>query len=94
MLAKVLSSAVMGVEAYLINVEVDIAQGLPNFNTVGLPDAAVKESRDRVRAAIKNCGFDFPGQTDHREPGRRLTSKRRAPASTSPSPVPSWRPWV
>ncbi|MBI2882662.1 MAG: YifB family Mg chelatase-like AAA ATPase, partial [Candidatus Methylomirabilis oxyfera] len=62
MLAKVLSSAVLGVEAYLVDVEVDIAQGLPNFNTVGLPDAAVKESRDRVRAAIKNCGFDFPAR--------------------------------
>jgi len=62
MLAKVLSSAVTGVEAYLVDVEVDIAQGLPNFNTVGLPDAAVKESRDRVRAAIKNCGFDFPAR--------------------------------
>lgn len=62
MLAKVLSGAVLGVEAYLVDVEVDIAQGLPNFNTVGLPDAAVKESRDRVRAAIKNCGFDFPAR--------------------------------
>jgi magnesium chelatase family protein len=62
MLAKVLSSAVLGVEAYMVDVEVDIAQGLPNFNTVGLPDAAVKESRDRVRAAIKNCGFDFPAR--------------------------------
>jgi magnesium chelatase family protein len=62
MLAKVLSGAVLGVEAYMVDVEVDIAPGLPNFNTVGLPDAAVKESRDRVRAAIKNCGFDFPAR--------------------------------
>ena len=60
MLAKVLSSAVLGVDAYLVDVEVDIALGLPSFNTVGLPDLAVKESRDRVKAAIKNCGFDFP----------------------------------
>ena len=60
MLAKVLSSAVLGVDAYLVDVEVDIALGLPMFNTVGLPDVAVKESRDRVKAAIKNCGFDFP----------------------------------
>ena len=60
MLAKVLSSAVIGVDGYIVDVEVDIALGLPAFSTVGLPDVAVKESRDRVKAAIKNCGFDFP----------------------------------
>ncbi|MBI3989971.1 MAG: YifB family Mg chelatase-like AAA ATPase [candidate division NC10 bacterium] len=60
MLAKVLSAAVLGIDAYLVEVEVDLALGLPSFNTVGLPDMAVKESRDRVRAAIKNAGFDFP----------------------------------
>jgi len=62
MLAKVLSSAVIGVDAYLVEVEVDIAMGLPTFNTVGLPDTSVKESRDRVKAAIKNSGFDFPSR--------------------------------
>jgi len=62
MLAKVLSSAVLGVDAYLVEVEVDIAMGLPTFNTVGLPDATVKESRDRVKAAIKNSGFEFPAR--------------------------------
>ena len=62
MLAKVLSSAVLGVDAYLVAVEVDIALGLPTFNTVGLPDAAVKESRDRVKAAVKNSGFEFPAK--------------------------------
>src|SRR5512137_751824 len=62
MLAKVLSSAVLGVDAYLVNVEADIALGLPTFNTVGLPDVAVKESRDRVKAAIKNSGFEFPAK--------------------------------
>ena len=60
MLAKVLSSAVLWVDVYMVEVEVDIALGLPSFSTVGLPDLAVKESRDRVKAAIKNCGFDFP----------------------------------
>jgi len=62
MLAKVWSSAVLGVDAYLVAVEVDIALGLPTFNTVGLPDLAVKESRDRVKAAIKNSGFEFPAK--------------------------------
>ena len=52
MLAKVLSSAVYGLDAYLVDVEVDIATGLPQFNIVGLPDLAVKESKDRVRAAL------------------------------------------
>ncbi len=61
MLAKVISSAVLGIDAYPVEVEVDIAsRGLPFFSTVGLPDAAVKESKERVRAALKNTGFDFP----------------------------------
>ncbi|MDD5022387.1 MAG: YifB family Mg chelatase-like AAA ATPase [Endomicrobiaceae bacterium] len=56
------SSAVNGINAYLIDVEVDISSGLPVFSIVGLPDTAVKESRDRVVAAIKNSGFDFPAK--------------------------------
>ena len=65
MLAKVLSSAVLGIDAYLVDVEVDIALGLPPFSTVGLPDVAVKESRDRVEAAIKNVSYDFPARRIH-----------------------------
>lgn len=60
MLARVLSSAVIGIDAYLVEVEVDIAQGLPTFTTVGLPEAAVKESRERVKSAISNSGYTFP----------------------------------
>jgi len=60
MLAKVLSSAVIGIDAILVDVEVDLAPGLPTFATVGLPDGAVKESKDRVKAALKNSGYDFP----------------------------------
>ncbi|MBI2493426.1 MAG: YifB family Mg chelatase-like AAA ATPase [Candidatus Rokubacteria bacterium] len=60
MLARVLSAALVGVEAALVRVEVDVAAGLPAFTTVGLPDSAVRESRERVRAAIKNAGFAFP----------------------------------
>jgi magnesium chelatase family protein len=62
MLARVLSSAVFGIDAYVVEVEVDIAQGLPTFATVGLPEGAVKESKDRVKAAVKNCGYDFPSR--------------------------------
>jgi magnesium chelatase family protein len=60
MLAKVLSSAVLGIDGYIVEVEVDIAGGLPSFSTVGLPEGAVKESKDRVKAAIKNAGYEFP----------------------------------
>ncbi len=60
MLAKVLSSAVLGIDAYLVEVEVDITQGLPTFTTVGLPETAVKESKERVKSAISNSGYTFP----------------------------------
>ncbi len=60
MLAKVTSCAVVGLDGALVDVEVDIANGLPSFMVVGLPDAAVQESRERVRAAIKNSGLHFP----------------------------------
>jgi len=62
MLAKVLSSALIGIDGILVDVEVDLAPGLPAFATVGLPDGAVKESKDRVRAALKNSGYDFPAR--------------------------------
>ncbi len=60
MLARVLSAALVGVEAALVRVEVDITSGLPAFTTVGLPDSAVRESRERVRSAIRNAGYAFP----------------------------------
>jgi magnesium chelatase family protein len=59
-LASLLSAVVVGVEASLVHVEVDVSFGIPNFTVVGLPDAAVRESRDRVRSAIRNSGFAFP----------------------------------
>jgi magnesium chelatase family protein len=59
-LARVLSAALLGVEAVLVRVEVDVTSGLPAFMTVGLPDSAVRESRERVRTAIRNAGFAFP----------------------------------
>ncbi|GAC1402048.1 MAG: YifB family Mg chelatase-like AAA ATPase [Chloroflexota bacterium] len=60
MLAKALSSAVVGLESALVEVEVDLSPGLPAFTVVGLPDTAVQEARERVRAAIKNSGGRFP----------------------------------
>lgn len=60
MLSKVLSSTVIGIDAHIVEVEVDIAQGLPTFTTVGLPETSVKESRERVKSAIVNSGYKFP----------------------------------
>jgi magnesium chelatase family protein len=60
MLATVESATVIGIEACRVHVEIDVSFGLPHFQLVGLPDASVRESRDRVRAAIRNSGFEFP----------------------------------
>jgi magnesium chelatase family protein len=60
MLASLRSAVVFGVEACTVHVEVDVSFGLPSFTMVGLPDASVRESRDRVRSAIRNSGFEFP----------------------------------
>ncbi|MBE6787106.1 MAG: ATP-binding protein [Ruminococcaceae bacterium] len=60
MFSRTHSVGMFGFQTYMIQIEADISNGLPAFDIVGLPDTAVKESRDRVRAAIKNCGFKFP----------------------------------
>ncbi|MDO8568678.1 MAG: YifB family Mg chelatase-like AAA ATPase [Dehalococcoidales bacterium] len=60
MLAKVRTAAIVGLDSHLVEVEVDISSGLPSFTIVGLPDTAVQEARERVRAAIRNSGFLFP----------------------------------
>src|SRR5689334_16518587 len=72
--AHVLSAALRGVEATLVRVEVDVADGLPHFTTVGLPDSAVRESRERVKTATKNSQFPFP-------------SDRRVTVNLSPADV-------
>ena len=61
-LATVFSRALNGMDAPQVEVEAHLANGLPAFNIVGLPDTEVKESRDRVRAAILQSGFDFPSK--------------------------------
>lgn len=62
MLSIIHSAALLGIDAYAVNVEVDLSSGLPAFDIVGLPDSAVKESRERVRTAIKNTGLSFPNK--------------------------------
>ena len=60
MVSQVRSLGLHGVEGYEVLCECDLSGGLPNFEIVGLPDTAVKEARDRVRSAVKNCGLEFP----------------------------------
>lgn len=60
MISRILSAAVLGVEAYLVRVETDVAPGLPSFSTVGMPQAAVREGKDRVVAAVRNSGYLVP----------------------------------
>ena len=60
MLAKVKSFALNGIEGYLVEVEVDICAGMPKFDIVGLADTAIKESRERIKSAIANCGLEYP----------------------------------
>ena len=60
MLSRIRSAAVLGIDAYPVEVEVDISSGMPSFSTVGLPNGAVKEGRERVSAALGNAGFEFP----------------------------------
>ena len=60
MLARIRSAAVLGIDAYPVDVEVDISNGLPSFSTVGLPQGAVREGRERVSAALTNAGYRFP----------------------------------
>jgi magnesium chelatase family protein len=61
LIVKAISSTIIGIESHPVSVEVDLAAGLPLFSTVGLPDVAVRESKDRIKAAIKNSGYAFPG---------------------------------
>ncbi|HYJ34090.1 MAG TPA: YifB family Mg chelatase-like AAA ATPase [Candidatus Binatia bacterium] len=62
MLARVTSCATIGIEGLLVEVEADLGVGLPTFTIVGLPDAAVRESRERVLSAVRNCGYEFPAR--------------------------------
>ena len=62
MLVRVLTSSLAGIDAIPVEVETDISQGLPSYTVVGLPAGAVRESGDRIRAAVRNSGFPFPGR--------------------------------
>ncbi len=102
MLARALSCAMVGLDSALVEVEVDLSQGLPAYNIVGLPDTAVNEAKERVRAAIRNSGLQFPmrritvnlAPADLRKEGPSydlpmavaLRARSRSPPRTSPRP--------
>lgn len=92
-LAVVHSRACVGIDAQPVTIEVHLSNGLPAFNLVGLPEASVKESRDRVRSAIINANYEFPN--------RRITVNlapadlpKKAAALIYPSPWVFWPPQV
>jgi len=62
MLARVSSFGVLGIEAYPVEIEIDISLGLPAISLIGLPDLTIKESRERLKPAIKNSGFPWPAE--------------------------------
>jgi len=62
MISKIYSFGLLGLDAYPVEIEIDVAHGLPAINLVGLADIAIKESKERVRSAIKNSGFQWPAQ--------------------------------
>ncbi|MCM8792103.1 MAG: YifB family Mg chelatase-like AAA ATPase [Candidatus Omnitrophica bacterium] len=62
MITHLFSASTLGTEAYLVEIEVDVSGGLPGISVVGLPDEAIKESKDRVKSAIKNCGYKYPSE--------------------------------
>src|SRR3970040_1821518 len=83
MLAKVNSAALFGIDALRVEVEIDLASGLPQLSTVGLAEGAVKESKDRIRAAVKNCGYTFPARESPSISHPQI-SKRKAPPTIFP----------
>lgn len=78
MYAKVTSLGVTGLAGYIVQVEADLSGGLPQFNLVGLPDSAVKESSERVRSAIKNLHYEWPASRwrTARSPSAAYTAQR------------------
>ena len=84
------TAALFGVEACPVHVEVDVSFGLPSFTMVGLPDASVRESRDRVRQRDPQLRLRVPAAPDHGQPGAGRRAKSRARRSTCPSRSASW----
>jgi hypothetical protein len=93
MLSQLSSAAVLGVDALQIDVETNLDSGLPSFIVVGLPDSAIKESRERVLTALKNSGYAAPPKKS-RSIWRLLMCARKAQRLTCQSQLASWRAWA
>ena len=76
MLSRALTASTYGVNAVLIEVETNLDKQIPGFSIVGLPDNTVRESRERISAAIRNCGYEFPHPQDHDQSGPGGHQKR------------------
>lgn len=92
MFCKIRSLGLHGVTGYEVTAECDLSNGLPNFTIVGLPDVAVSEARDRVRAAVKNCGYTFPVSRITVNLAPASPGRRRARCTTCPFWWVSWPP--
>ena len=90
MLAKIQSLGLHGIDGLLVTAECDVSGGLPSFELVGLPDAAVKEARERVRSAVKTAALNFPLPA-LRSILRRRTSKKKDRSMICRSPLDFWR---
>src|SRR5438445_512987 len=80
MLARVRSGALRGIDALVVDVEVDVSSGLPHTTTVGLPDGAVREGTERIRAALRNCGFKHAARRPIDHPYQRRSRPSRLAA--------------
>ena len=94
MVAKIRSLGLQGIGGYEVSAEIFLSGGLPQFDLVGLPDAAVKEARERVRASVKNCGLDFPVSrvTVNLAPADRKKRRRAGVAISVPGAMPRRSP--
>ena len=91
MLARIHSAATLGIDARVLDVEVDVSYGLPRFTIVGLPDASVREARERVRSALRNSGFPDAVGRRHRQPRARRLPEVRGRSRPAGRRRPSWR---
>lgn len=62
MFSKILSAGISGIDAFIVDVEIDVGKGLPTFTVIGLPDAAIREAKERIKSAIQNSGYKFPNK--------------------------------
>jgi magnesium chelatase family protein len=93
MIARTYTCSLLGIDALLVEVEVDLSPGLPAFATAGLPYNSVRKSKDRVKTVFKNSGYPFPMEHITVNLGQPI-SRRKEQGLICPSRSGFWRPWV